>query len=122
MIALGGASGALARYGLGGWVQSLGGPYFPWGTFAVNLLGCMGLGFAARWIEVAAVPQAVRVLLTVGFLGAFTTFSTFSYEALSLMRAGAWTRGGIYVAGSVIVGIVALTVGSRLGRVVWPGG
>jgi CrcB protein len=115
-IAGGGALGALARYGVGGWVQSHAGFAFPWGTFAVNLAGSLLIGFAVRFLEGVAVTPEVRALVTVGFLGAFTTFSTYSYEALTLLRDGDWRRAAFYSLGSVLLGVVAVGVGMAGGE------
>lgn len=119
MVALGGAFGAMARYGIGGIVGSAAVTGFPWATFVVNVAGCLGLGVVIRWTDAAAIPESVRALLTVGFFGAFTTFSTFGYETVALLRDGAWTRAGAYVSGSVALGILALLAGLWIGRVTW---
>lgn len=110
-IALGGALGALARYGLAGWVQDGTAGTFPWGTLVVNVLGCFLLGFAFRTLQLSALPPALRGAITVGFLGAFTTFSTFSLEAVGLIQEERWARAIGYVGGSVALGLAALVVG-----------
>lgn len=110
-IALGGAAGALARYGLGGWVQDRAGFGFPWGTLVVNVLGCLLIGLAMRYLEAVRLAPEVRALVTVGVLGAFTTFSTFSYETVALIEDGAWGRAAGYALGSLILGIAAVWVG-----------
>lgn len=110
-IALGGAAGALARYGLGGWVQDRAGFGFPWGTLVVNVLGCLLIGFAMRYLEAVRLAPEVRALTAVGILGAFTTFSTFSYETVALIEDGAWGRAAGYALGSLILGIAAVWVG-----------
>ena len=110
-VALGGALGALARYGLGGWVYDRMGETFPWGTLAVNVLGCFLLGATVRWLQVSAASPALRPFLTVGLLGAFTTFSTFSFETVALVQEGQWMRAGAYVGGSVIAGLIAMVAG-----------
>ncbi|MFH1763694.1 MAG: fluoride efflux transporter CrcB [Gemmatimonadota bacterium] len=93
MIALGGALGAVARYGLGGWVQSLLNTTFPIGTLAVNVVGSFVLGLSLLLFECLAWSAEVRTLVTIGFLGAYTTFSTFSYEAIVLLEGGEWAKG-----------------------------
>ncbi|MDP2470735.1 MAG: fluoride efflux transporter CrcB [Candidatus Palauibacterales bacterium] len=110
-IALGGAVGAVARYGISGWVYDRLGDAFPWGTLAVNILGCLALGVVMRWLQVSAAHPALRPSLTIGLLGAFTTFSTFSYEAVALLQDGQWARAGLYVGGSVLVGLIAVVAG-----------
>lgn len=101
----------MARYGLGGWIHGIAGPAFPWGTFVVNVAGSGALGFAAALLQSSVVTPEARAFLTVGFLGAFTTFSTFSYEAMALVHDGAWTRAAGYVAGSVALGLAAVFAG-----------
>lgn len=110
-IALGGAVGAVARFGLGGWVQDRTGFAFPWGTLVVNVLGCLLVGFAIRHLEAVRVEPEVRALITVGLVGSFTTFSTFSYEAVALLETGAWTRAALYSLGSLVLGIAAVFCG-----------
>lgn len=110
-VALGGALGAVARYGLSGWVHARLGETFPWGTLVVNLLGCLLLGAAVRWLQVSAAHPSVRPFLLIGLLGAFTTFSTFSYEAVALLQEGQWARATLYVGGSVAIGLLALLIG-----------
>ena len=113
-VALGGALGALARYGISGWVYDRMGEAFPWGTLVVNLLGCLLLGLVIRWLQVSAVSPGMRPFLTIGLLGAFTTFSTFSYETVALLQEGQWLRAGMYAGGSVVLGLVAMVAGMAL--------
>lgn len=110
-IAVGGAGGALARYALAGWIQDRAGFGFPWGTLVVNVLGCLLIGFAMRYLEALRVGPEVRALVAVGVLGGFTTFSTFGYETVALMEDGAWGRAGGYAVGSFVLGIVAVYIG-----------
>ena len=111
MIALGGAVGAVARYGLSGWVQSLLETTFPMGTMAVNVLGSFLLGLSLPLFENLAWSAESRTMITIGILGAFTTFSTFSYEAVVLLEGGEWTRGGLYVGGSLLLGLAGIAGG-----------
>lgn len=110
-IAMGGAVGAVARYGVAGWVQDRAGFAFPLGTLVVNILGSLLIGFALRYLEAVRWTPEVRALVTIGLLGAFTTFSTFSYETVGLLEEGEWLRAGLYAAGSVVLGLVAVYVG-----------
>jgi CrcB protein len=110
-IAVGGAVGAVARYGVAGWVQDRAGFAFPWGTLVVNVLGSLLIGFALRYLEAVRWTPELRALVTIGLLGAFTTFSTFSYETVGLLEDGEWLRAGLYAAGSVVLGLVAVYVG-----------
>lgn len=110
-IALGGAVGAVARYGLAGWVHTRAGFHFPWGTFAVNVLGCALIGASLRYLEAVPAPAEVRALVAVGIIGAFTTFSTFSYETVELLEEGAFARALGYSLGSLLLGVVAVYAG-----------
>ena len=114
MIALGGAFGAVARYGLSGWVHSHLDTTFPMGTLAVNILGSFLLGLSLPLFESLAWSADLRTLVTIGFLGAFTTFSTFSYEAVVLLEGGEWTRGGLYMGSSLLLGLVGILGGMAL--------
>lgn len=110
-----GALGTLARYGLQGLVQHRAGSSFPAGTVVVNLIGCFLLGGIAEYAMThLSVPPEWRIGITVGFLGAFTTFSTFTFEAVRLMQEGEWMRAWTYILVSVIGGMVAIVAGMRL--------
>ena len=113
-VASGGAFGALSRYVVAGWVQSLTGDFFPWGTMAVNITGSAILGFLMVWLQSAVTSPEVRQLITIGFLGSFTTFSTFSYETVAMLRDGEWWRAGGYAAFSVLLGLFAVWVGMNV--------
>ena len=115
-IALGGALGAVSRYAASGWIQRLAGERFPWGTLAVNLIGCFLLGFlAGRW-ERATAPASWRLLWGVGFLGAFTTYSTFALETGTMLRDGSWSGAGSYVFLHLGLGLAAVFAGLILSR------
>jgi CrcB protein len=111
VVALGGAFGAVARYGLSGWVQNLLGTTFPMGTLVVNVIGSFLLGLSLPLFESLAWSAEARTMVTMGFLGAFTTYSTFSYEAVVLLEGGEWARGGMYIGGSLLLGLVAVVGG-----------
>lgn len=113
IIGVGGALGALSRYVASGWVQNMTGSEFPWGTMAVNVSGSLALGFLLVWLQ-ANVSVELRQFVALGFLGSFTTFSTFSYEAVALVQDGELWRAGGYLAGSVMLGVLALAVGMSL--------
>lgn len=115
-VALGGALGALARWGASSWIQTRTGLQFPWGTLGVNLLGAFLLGTAYGVFENVQLPTASRSFLTLGFLGAFTTFSTFSYEAVLLLQRGETGRAVGYLGGSVAAGLLAVILGLAVGR------
>jgi len=116
VVAAGGALGAVIRYVVSGWAQELGGSRFPWGTLAVNVLGSFALGFLmAALLEHAATSPATRTFWTIGVLGAFTTFSTFSYETLALVSVGDWSAGIANVGANLGLGLAAAFLGLRLG-------
>jgi len=119
-VALGGAVGAAARYGLSGWVHSAAGSLLPWGTLFVNVVGSFLLGFSMRYLEFTAATPELRAALTVGFLGAFTTFSTYSYETVTLVQEGAWTRAATYALGSLIMGILFVFLGFAVAQLLSP--
>jgi fluoride exporter len=115
LIAFGGAAGAVARYALSGVVQPSGST-FPWGTLTVNIVGAFALGFLMRYLLGSAIASAdLRLALTIGFCGSFTTMSTFSYETVTLMQIGAYWRAAGYVAGSLGGTVLAVVAGGVLG-------
>ena len=118
LIAAGGALGALARYGLGGLVQG-NRLDFPIGTLAVNLLGCLAMGFLGRWLHTGLAGADLRLLLGIGFLGAFTTFSTFSFEAMSLFRAHSPLPAIGYLFASVLGCLFTFSIGYLAARAIW---
>jgi CrcB protein len=121
MVAGAGSLGALARYALQGWVQRMSGSTFPWGTLAVNMLGCLAIGLIMHLaLERQALSDHSRVLLTVGFLGAFTTYSTFGYETFALLRERDVTPALLNVGASVVLGLAAVWLGWAAGKVIWP--
>ena len=119
LVAGGGALGTLARW----WVSLAGERLlpkgFPWGTLLVNVAGCLAIGLVYALIE-RRFPEGAswRPLLVTGFLGAFTTFSAFSWEADGLLREGAFARAGAYLVGSVAFGLIAVRAGVAIGRAV----
>lgn len=116
-VAVFGAFGALARYGLDLGVSRLWPARFPVGTFAINVLGSFAIGVLFAVLE-AHPPQAtwIRAGLGAGFLGAFTTFSTFSLQTLLLVESGATALAGLYAGASVLAGLLAAWGGLTLGR------
>lgn len=113
-LAVGGAAGTLARYSLSGWAQAQLGGGFPWGTFMVNVTGSLLLGFLLRAMEAIVVAQETRFMLTVGFCGAFTTFSTLSLEMVLLLQEGAWAHALLYGFASLALGLLAVALGFAL--------
>ena len=117
-VALGGAAGAAARYGVAQWTGSRWGWTFPWGTFAVNVSGSLAIGLVMTLLLARNADPVFRVLLVSGFLGGYTTFSAFSFEALALIEARRWPEATLYVGGSVLLGLLATGLGLGLGRLV----
>jgi CrcB protein len=114
-IALGGLLGTIARYGLQGWVQARAGTVFPAGTLLVNLLGSLVLGFLLRYATGSMVLSPEwRAGLAIGFCGAFTTMSTFSYETLALLYDGEYWRAVLYAGGTLAGCLVAVWLGVML--------
>lgn len=116
-IAVAGALGALARYGLDGFVSRRIAGAFPWGTFAVNVSGAFVLGFVFTVMtEQLTVASWIRGAVTIGFLGAYTTFSTWSFETYRLAEDGAFGIAAANVFGSVAAGLAAVYLGVVAGR------
>lgn len=113
LVALGGAIGSAARYGVTVAVARLWGVGFPWGTLIVNILGGLAIGVLA--VRLGPAQEELRLLLAVGVLGGFTTFSTFSLETLRLMEQGP-VPAALYVAASLILSVAACWAGFALGR------
>lgn len=110
-----GTLGTLARYALQGIVQERTGSSFPLGTLVVNLLGCFLLGGIAEYaLAHLTFPPEWRIGITTGFFGAFTTFSTFSWETARMLQDGEWKRAATYVLTSLLGGIFAVFVGMRI--------
>ncbi|BFM49117.1 fluoride efflux transporter CrcB [Marinomonas sp. THO17] len=117
MIAFGGALGALSRYGMTKWINSYWHHHFPLATMMVNLLGCFLMGIAFVIIsERMPSLEPYRPLVMVGFLGAFTTFSTFSLEIVSLIHMQAWLTALSYLLLSCILGVLGVALGMALTR------
>jgi CrcB protein len=116
-IAVGGAAGAVSRYLLQGWVDDLAGGRFPWGTFVINISGSFALGVVfALAVDRAVLSPEVRVPLMVGFISAYTTFSTLMLESWRLVEAGDLILAVANLAGSVVVGMMAVVAGLAVGR------
>ncbi len=117
-ISLGAIAGALSRYYLTLWFAQRFGTAFPYGTFFINLTGCFGMGLFVTFASerVATIPPEVRLMVTTGFLGAYTTFSTYGLETFSLLRDRSYTTASLYWAGSAILGIISVQLGVILAR------
>jgi CrcB protein len=118
-LAIAGAVGALSRYGLSGLIQRLSGAGFPYGTLVINVLGCLAIGFIMQiGLNTDIIPRTLRITITVGFLGAFTTFSTFSYETISYLQDGAWLLASVNIVSNLGLCLIATVIGMALGRIV----
>jgi CrcB protein len=119
LLFIAGGLGSLSRYTLAGLVQRLAGTSFPAGTFAVNCLGCFLFGLAWSLFEDRlSLPPEMRVIVLTGFMGAFTTFSTYIFETANLISASQWVYAVANCAGQLVVGLVFLWIGLSLGRLV----
>lgn len=119
MLAVAGTLGTLSRYWLSGAVYDIMGRDFPWGTAAVNLLGCMLFGLI--WVladERQFLRPEYRLVILVGFMGAFTTFSSLIFETSELMRGAQWARAALNLVGQNFLGFVAFAIGAVIGRVI----
>jgi fluoride exporter len=118
-IGIGGFAGAVARYLLDGWVSDRSGGQFPFGTLAVNVIGSFLLGLLfAMTVDRSILPAELRAPLGVGFIGAFTTFSTLMLESWRLVEGGAAPLAALDIAGSVALGVVAVVAGLAAGRAI----
>ncbi|MGA2674356.1 MAG: fluoride efflux transporter CrcB [Terracidiphilus sp.] len=118
LIAAGGALGSIARYWVGSTIAGRMGIRFPYGTLVVNLTACVLIGFSLTYLSRrAGINPAWRFLIPVGFIGAYSTFSTYEWETLSTLRSGAFLLAALYAAGSLILGLAAVWGGSWLAEI-----
>jgi CrcB protein len=110
LVGVGGFFGAIARYLVGAWVQNRVGTAWPLGTFLINMSGCFLIGFVLTFTTQRVTPQAWHFVIPVGFIGAYTTFSTYEYETVKLIQAGAMWRAVSYVALSTVIGFAAVVL------------
>jgi len=114
-IAAGGALGSIARYWVGSTVSGRMGIRFPYGTLLVNVSACVIIGFSLTYLgKRADLNPAWRYLVPVGFIGAYSTFSTYEWETLSTLRSGAFFLATLYAVGSLILGLLAVWCGTAL--------
>jgi CrcB protein len=118
LIAAGGALGSMVRFWVGSTVGSRLGIRFPYGTLVVNLTACVVIGFALTFLgKRVEIDPVWRYFATIGFIGAYSTFSTFEWETLDMLRSGAFAPAAVYAAGSLILGLGATWCGAALGEV-----
>jgi CrcB protein len=113
LVAAAGAAGALTRYALSDWLAELTGARFPWSTIAINVVGCFLFGLI---MHLTSIPENWRLIACTGFLGAMTTFSTFSYETIREAEKGSWSMASANVLICVFVGLAAGWLGIVLAR------
>lgn len=116
LLAVAGAIGTLSRYGLSGLAQSLGGERFPWGTLAVNALGCFLFGLVWMVAEDRLYLSETRFIVLTGFMGAFTTFSTFAFETSRFLEDSQWWLAGVNLIGQNLIGVICVLLGFAVGR------
>jgi fluoride exporter len=117
LVGVGGFFGAIARRVVDLWVSDKAGSVFPFGTLVINLSGAFLLGLLFAWaIERDVLPREIRGPVMIGFIGAYTTFSTWMLESMRLFEDGAWQLALLNLLGSVVLGVIAVTGGMALGR------
>ena len=117
-IAFGGALGSMARYWVGSTIANRMGTKFPYGTFVINITACMIIGFSLTFLgKRAGLNPAWRFLVPVGFIGAYSTFSTYEWETLSTIRSGAFLLAALYAVSSLILGLAAVWGGSLIAEI-----
>ena len=118
LIAVGGALGSMARYWVGSMVANRMGTKFPYGTFVINITACVIIGFSLTLLARRAdINPAWRFLVPVGFIGAYSTFSTYEWETLSTIRSGAFLLAALYAVSSLILGLAAVWGGSVIAEI-----
>jgi fluoride exporter len=121
-VAAGGACGAVGRYVLAGFVHRFVTPFFPWGTFVVNVAGCAVFGFLFGILEVRQVTSPnLRAFVFIGLLGGFTTFSSFAFETMELVRKGETAAALGNVGGQVVLGLIGFWLAWLAARVLLGG-
>lgn len=117
-VAIGGGIGAVLRFHAGRLATAITGPnaVFPWGTFAINVVGSLLMGVLAGWLARSGGGESLRLMLGVGVLGGFTTFSAFSLETALLVQRGTIGLAALYAAGSVVAGVTGLFLGLSIMR------
>jgi fluoride exporter len=117
-VAIGAVPGALCRYGITEWSKRSFGQHFPYGTFLINVTGCLIMGFFVTLADsLESMPMQVRLGFATGFLGSYTTFSTYEYDTLQLWRTGDRRSTLVYWLGSFLCGAIALWMGTQLAHI-----
>ncbi len=113
-VMLGGAAGSLLRFLLADWIQVKQAGTFPWPVFSVNLIGCLLIGIIAALLQVNTQLNHWKLLLITGFLGGFTTYSSFALESLQLIQNKAWKEVVFYIGGTNLLGLICVYLGYQL--------
>ena len=117
ILCVSGSLGTLARYFVGGWGQRLTGSGFPLGTAIVNITGSLLFGLCFGLFErKTALPPEFKLFALTGFMGAYTTFSTYMFESATLLQEGQWLWGGLNIVGQTVLGLAVIVLGMALGR------
>lgn len=117
LLGLAGAAGTLTRYGISGVVQRMSGISFPLGTFLVNLSGCLLFGLVfGLFEERIGLPGELRFLILTGFMGAYTTFSSYMFESVTLLQHGQWLAAALNIIGQTVAGVALTIAGLALGK------
>ena len=118
LIALGGALGSIARFWVGSTIVHRFGTKFPYGTFVINITACVIIGFSLTLLaKHEELSPAWRFLVPIGFVGAYSTFSTYEWETFSSIRSGAFLLAALYVVGSFVVGLAAVWFGAWIAEI-----
>ncbi|MGP8270799.1 MAG: fluoride efflux transporter CrcB [Terracidiphilus sp.] len=118
LIAIGGALGSIARYWVGSTIAGRMGTKFPYGTFVINMTACVIIGFSLTFLARRAdLNPAWRFLVPIGFIGAYSTFSTYEWETLSTVRSGAFFLAALYAVSSLVLGLAAVWGGSLIAEI-----
>jgi CrcB protein len=119
LVALGGALGSVTRFWVGSTVAGKLGTRFPYGTFVINITACFIIGFSLEYLgRRIELTSAWRYLIPIGFVGAYSTFSTFEWEIFSNLQLGAFLMAGLYLSLSVVLGLVAVWAGVVLAKAI----
>lgn len=117
VLSLAGAAGTLTRFWVSGFVQRLAGEGFPLGNFLVNVSGCLLFGLVYALVESrSGLPGEMRLYVLTGFMGAYTTFSTYMFESVALMQNGLWLAASVNLVGQTVLGVACILAGLALGR------
>jgi CrcB protein len=119
LIAFGGALGSMARYWVGSTIGGRMGTKFPYGTFVINITACVIIGFSLTFLaKRVEINSAWRFLIPIGFIGAYSTFSTYEWETLFTIRTGAFLMAALYAVSSLILGLAAVWFGSVIAEII----